>query len=54
MLPQPSTPVPGSCIQTSHFIFYCLSDVGDVGEAARQVISLGLWVQIGTADGGKC
>ena len=37
--------------------FYCPDDVG---EAARryffrwQVIGLGLWVQIGTADGGKC
>ena len=35
-----------------HFLFFfCL---GDVGEAARRVIGLGLWVQIGTADGRKC
>ena len=39
------------------YFFYCL---GDVGEATRwyffrwRVIGLGLWVQIGTADGGKC
>ena len=40
------------------YFFYCL---GDVGEATRwyfffcwRVIGLELWVQIGTADEGKC
>ena len=43
-----------AAVWTSLVFFYCL---GDVGEAARRyffrwrVIGLGLWVQIGTADG---
>ena len=42
-----------------HYLFFYY--LGDVGEAARRyiffrwrVIGLGLWVQIGTADGRKC
>ena len=50
--------MPGSCSRTSHFILFLPRRCGGSSKAAFffrwRVIGLGLWMQIGTADEGKC